>query len=95
MTLNVNATYNGIKRNFLLRLRVFYFKVKIFHCALLANLSPNCQENYQNQHAITLAMNELLCLKNVGAQIAMAKMKVWHPWQLKKTKSWGCFGATS
>ena len=52
MTLNVNATYNGIKRNFLLRLRVFYFKVKIFHCALLANLSPNCQENDQNQHAM-------------------------------------------
>ena len=24
-----------------------------------------------------------------------AKKKVWHPWQLKKFKSWGRFGATS
>ena len=71
MTLNVNAMYLQWHQKKFPRLRVFYFKVNIFHCALLANLSPNCQENYQNQHAITLAMNELLCLKNVGAQIVL------------------------
>ena len=27
----------------------------------------------------TVGINELLCMKNAGAQIA-AKMKVWYPW---------------
>ena len=45
--------------------------------------------------SFTVAINELLCMKNAGAQIWIsAKMNVWHSWQLKpvkKSKSWGTF----
>ena len=39
----------------------------------------------------TVAIKEFLCMKNAGAQLQWisAKMKVWHLWQLKNSKSWG------
>ena len=43
----------------------------------------------------TLPKNELLCPKNWGhrSQWNSAEMNNSHPWQLKKSKSWGSFGS--
>ena len=40
---------------------------------------------------ITPHRNKLLCqlLRELRQQWISAKIKVWHPWQLKKSKSWG------
>ena len=39
--------------------------------------------------------DELLCLKNAGTQCFSHQMNDWHPWQLKKSKSWGPFWSWS
>ena len=47
-----------------------------------------------DQTSHTIATDELLCLKNLGAQTSMfflTQMNNWHLWQLKKSKSCALF----
>ena len=61
------------------------------HCAP-ANMLSLCT-CHKRTLPITLPRNELLCQLFGGLryQWISYKMKVWHPWQLKKSKSWGLF----
>ena len=47
--------------------------------------------NFGRQSTSTLPRNDLLCQLLGGLGSNEYKMKVWHPWQLKKAKSWGPF----
>ena len=61
------------------------FKFMLFN---FSGLCPGCPAFYGNRAACRkLPRNEFLCQFLWGSN----KMKVWHQWQLKKSKSWGPF----
>ena len=56
-----------------------------FHTLLMLMMIPHLP--------LTPHRNKLLCqlFRALRQQQISAKIKVWHPWQLKKSKSWGLF----
>ena len=65
-------------------------KKTFFKLILLPWWKKNLKEQKKHLLALPLGMSYYVIFSR---QLISYKMKVWHPWQLKKSKSWGPFSS--